>query len=261
MSAHGLDAVAEKKRGRRASAVKTAALTNPLRPAARRSPRVLIIDDEPDLCRVAARYLRHGGFDCRAAADSALGLKLAVSESPDLILLDVVMPGLNGFSALKALRTDRRTATTPVILMTGHANGTEFLKSASADMNVASFVIKPVEWSEVIALIRDTLRAVPRSAAPDPIVRGPLRVEVKLRRAYARGAALALSPRRLDLLLALAHCPDGVSSVQLAATLQGAADTRALNVVVQNAADLKEQLRRACGQEMLAAVPGGYRLL
>jgi len=226
-----------------------------------RTPRVLVVDDEPEFCRLASRHLAHTGFDCHTFTCGAEGLKFAAAQSPEAILLDIFMPGLNGFTILKALRMDQRTSAIPVILVTGDLASAHIMESASENMNVSAFVRKPVDWTAMAALIRRAIRAVSGSIDPDVIVREPLRVDVKLRRAFVKDVDLDLGRRRFDILLVLAQRRGGATALQLAAAFQGATNRKAIHTIVQTAGRLREDLRHACGREMIVNIPGGYKLL
>jgi len=227
-------------------------------------PRVLVVDDEAEFRRLAFRYFNtHAGFECIAAADAGQALELSAKSSPDLILLDIVMRGMNGFDVLKALRMDQRTASTPVIIMTGDAGNAKILDSACKNMAVSGFVRKPFDWDELTALIRKTLAVTPRSlreTPPDEINRGPLRIDVKLRRVFVKGKPLKLGPRRFDLLLTLSRSKDGFPSPVLCALIWGS-NPRGPHVLVETVRRLRADLRRTCGQELLVNIPGGYKLL
>jgi DNA-binding response OmpR family regulator len=227
-------------------------------------PRVLVVDDEAEFRRLAFRYFNtHAGFECIAAADAGQALELSAKSSPDLILLDVLMRGMNGFDVLKALRTDQRTAATPVIIMTGDAGSADLLASACKNMAVSGFVRKPFDWADLSALIRKTLAANPKSlreAPPNVITRGPLRIDVKLRRAFVKGKPLKLGPRRFELLLTLSRSKDGFPSPVLCALIWGS-NRRASHVLIETVRRLRADLQRACGQELIINIPGGYKLL
>ncbi|NNN06437.1 MAG: response regulator transcription factor [Elusimicrobia bacterium] len=229
-----------------------------------RTPRILVVDDEPDFRRIAFRYFQAcAGFECIAAADAGQALERAINGSPDLILMDVVLSGMNGFDVLKALRADRRTAAIPVIFMTGDAGNTELLASACQNMDVASFVRKPLNWADLVALVNGTLSAKAPGAkefTTDTVVRGPLLIDAKLRRVSAAGQRLKLGYKRFELLHVLAKSRDGVPTPVLLALLWGA-NRRGSHVLVETVRRLRADLRRACGREMIVNIPGGYKLL
>lgn len=137
---------------------------------ARRGTKVLVIDDSRTILVALRKVLQPGGFLISEALDGETGLQLALSTRPDLIFLDIVMPGMNGFAALRALRRDPTTQDVPVIMMSGNEHATEqfFGSRIPAD----DFMKKPFSRLEVFARIEGLLdqHLVPRRrlAAPAP---------------------------------------------------------------------------------------------
>jgi DNA-binding response OmpR family regulator len=118
---------------------------------AARGTRVLIIDDSRTVVAALSHMLRQSDYLPMGASDAERGLELAVSEQPDLIFLDIVLPGLNGFAALRRLRKDRRTAKIPVIMISGNPQAAEqfYLERIGAD----DFMKKPFGRAEVFTRI------------------------------------------------------------------------------------------------------------
>lgn len=137
---------------------------------AREGTRVLIIDDSPTIVAMLRKLLRQNGYDTLEAGDAEKGLELARSEKPDLIFLDIVLPGMNGFAALRQLRRDPITIRTPVIMISGNEQATEqfYAQRIGAD----DFMKKPFSRSEVFTRIENLLDGElvpkrPRPATPD----------------------------------------------------------------------------------------------
>lgn len=132
---------------------------------ARRGTRVLIIDDSRTIVVALRKVLETGGFVIDEAADGETGLEMARAQPPGLIFLDIVMPGMNGFAVLRALRRDLLTQPIPVIMMSGNEQATEqfFGSRIPAD----DFMKKPFSRQEVFARIAGLLdeRMVPRRRA------------------------------------------------------------------------------------------------
>ncbi len=129
---------------------------------ARKGTRVLIIDDSPTIAVALRKILRSAGYVTIEAESAEKGIELAREEWPDLIFLDIILPGMNGFSALRVLRRDPLTRQVPVILMSGNEQATEqfFGSRIGAD----DFMKKPFSRYEVFARIERLLdvEAVPR---------------------------------------------------------------------------------------------------
>ncbi len=117
-------------------------------------PRILIVDDEPEMVRGLEDNLRFEGYQTVAAPDGRRGLALALSEAPDLILLDVMMPGMSGWDLCRELR--RRGLDVPVIMLT--ARGEEVDRVLGLELGADDYVTKPFSLRELMARIRAVLR-------------------------------------------------------------------------------------------------------
>ena len=135
---------------------------------ARTGLRVLIIDDSATIIAVLGRMLRQNNYEVLAAADAETGIERARAERPDLVYLDIVLPGMNGFDALRALRRDPATRDTPIIMISGNAQATEqfYVRRIGAD----DFMKKPFGRGEVFARIQRMVESgrLPPRAAPAP---------------------------------------------------------------------------------------------
>ena len=133
---------------------------------ARPALRVLVIDDSATICAALRKMLQSIGLSVRVAADAETGLAMAQADPPDLIFLDIVLPNMNGFSALRVLRRNALTRTIPVIMISGNAQATEqyFGSAVGAD----DFMKKPFSRLEVFERIENLLdeQHVPRRKTP-----------------------------------------------------------------------------------------------
>ena len=125
------------------------------RPPIHPSTRILIIDDSATIVATLRKMLRQNGFATYEAGDAEKGLEVAQAEVPDVIFLDIVLPGMNGFSALRQLRRDPRTNHIPVIMISGNAQATEefYVQRIGAD----DFMKKPFSRPEIFARIERLL--------------------------------------------------------------------------------------------------------
>jgi DNA-binding response OmpR family regulator len=132
---------------------------------ARDDTRALIIDDSPTVVFALKKILRSAGFITLEALDADSGLKLALEEKPDLIFLDIVLPGVNGFAALRSLRKDPITQNIPVIMISGNEQATELFFGSR--IGADDFMKKPFSRFEVFARIERLLDSnmVPRRIA------------------------------------------------------------------------------------------------
>jgi two-component system cell cycle response regulator DivK len=130
-----------------------------------RRPRVLLVDDYPDAREMYSEYLQFSGFDVVEASNGMEALQQARSEAPDIILMDLSLPVMDGWEATRRLKADSRTASIPVVALTGHAlAGTlEGARQAGCD----AFVTKPCLPEDLVAQIRRLLdRPVPDNGKP-----------------------------------------------------------------------------------------------
>jgi twitching motility two-component system response regulator PilH len=132
---------------------------------AKEGTRILVIDDSPTIVALLKRMLAQNEYQALEAGDAESGLELAFRELPDLIFLDIVLPGMDGFSALRALRRDPRTKNIPVVMISGNEQATEqfYVQRIGAD----DFMKKPFSRAEVFSRIERLLDPdrVPRRSA------------------------------------------------------------------------------------------------
>jgi DNA-binding response OmpR family regulator len=135
---------------------------------ARDGTRILIVDDSPTIVALLRKFLQQSGYITLEAGDAEKGVELARAERPDMIFLDIVLPGMNGFAALRLLRRDPATREIPVVMISGNEQATEqfYAQRIGAD----DFMKKPFSRFEVFARIERLLDAdrVPKRPAPTP---------------------------------------------------------------------------------------------
>ncbi|MEM6639140.1 MAG: response regulator [Pseudomonadota bacterium] len=120
-------------------------------------PLVLIVDDSPTEVHVLRQALESNGYHTVSAADGNEGLSLARSRKPDLILMDVVMPGLNGFQATRRLHKDPETASIPVIMVTTKSHDTDRIWGLR--QGAVDYIVKPVDPADLVERARAVLAA------------------------------------------------------------------------------------------------------
>ena len=140
---------------------------------ARQGTVVLIVDDSPTIVAMLRKFLQQNGYQTLEAGDAEKGIEIARAERPHLIFLDIVLPGMNGFAALRILRKDPVTHGIPVVMISGNEQATEqfYAQRIGAD----DFMKKPFSRSEVFARIERLLDVdmVPKRPAPPPIATVP----------------------------------------------------------------------------------------
>jgi len=136
-----------------------------LRRNARSGTRVLLIDDSPTIVALLRKMLRQNGYETLEAFDAEFGIEIAREQQPDIIFLDIVLPGMNGFAALRTLRRDPLTKSIPIIMISGNTQATEqfYVQRIGAD----DFMKKPFARAEVFSRIETLLdpACVPRRAS------------------------------------------------------------------------------------------------
>jgi len=159
-------------------------------------PRILIVDDEPQMVRGLEDNLRFEGYQTLAAHDGREGLALAVAERPDLILLDVMMPGMSGWDVCRELRA--KGLAIPVIMLT--ARGEEADRVEGLELGADDYVTKPFGLRELLARIRAVLRRPGPRATPEECAFGDVRVRLRARLAFKAGQEVKLTRKEFDLL-------------------------------------------------------------
>ena len=163
---------------------------------------VLVVDDDPTVTEVLSRYLEREGIDVRVAATGEEALRLADGVPPDLVVLDLMLPGITGMDVLRRLRA---TVAVPVVVLS--ARGTETDRVAGLDLGADDYVAKPFSPREVAARVRSVLRRATGDAeATDRVLDfGDLRIDLRARTVLAGGRPAPLTAREFDLLSFLAR--------------------------------------------------------
>jgi DNA-binding response OmpR family regulator len=172
---------------------------------------VLVVDDEPTIVEVVARYLERAGYETLEAGDGLEALRLAELHRPDLVVLDVMLPGVDGIEAMQRLH-EGPGKPVPVILLT--ARGEESDRLVGLRRGADDYVVKPFSPAELVARVDAVLRRVSplAEAAPAPIEVGPLRIDTAMRTVALDGKEISLTQREFDLLAYLAAHPGQVFS-------------------------------------------------
>jgi len=165
------------------------------------SPRLAVIDDEPGIRTLLEIELSEAGFDVRSAPDGAAGYELVRAWNPDLVLLDVVMPRIDGLSLLPLLR---RQTQAPIVMLSARGRSSD--KIAGFEGGADLYVSKPFEIPELIAMLQSALRR-PSLRDPDYLTFADLTVNLRERVADRGGAPVDLTKREFDLLATLLREP------------------------------------------------------
>jgi DNA-binding response OmpR family regulator len=213
-----------------------------------RPARILVVDDEPNIRKVVTSYLRADGFEVLEAADGDAALAAAAGVAPDLVILDVMLPGRDGIEVLRELR---RTSDVYVIMLTARADETDRLVGLSVGAD--DYVTKPFSAKELVARVKAVLRRRregPSGPDRDELIRiHDLTVDVARHEARVDGEPVDLTALEFELLVALASAPGRVFTRQmLLERVWGwdhVGDERVVDVHVR-------KLRRALGDDATA---------
>jgi two-component system alkaline phosphatase synthesis response regulator PhoP len=182
------------------------------------SKRILIVDDEPKIVRVLRGYLEAAGFQVITAYDGMEALAAFRSETPDLIVLDLMLPEVDGLDVARAIR---RESDVPIIMLTARVDEADRL--IGLELGADDYVTKPFSPREVVARVRAVLR---RTGGSEPtsrvLVAGDVALDLDKRQASVSGRPVELTPTEFDLLATLVENPGRVfSRMQLLDRIQG----------------------------------------
>ncbi len=171
---------------------------------------MLVVDDEPTIADVVARYLERAGYRTRVASDGLQAIESAARQRPDLVVLDLMLPGLDGLEVMRRLR-DQDPERIAVILLT--AKGEESDRVIGLRLGADDYVVKPFSPAELVARVDAVLRRIDTSAAQEPPIEvGAMSIDPAARRVFVDGEEAQLTQREFDVLLYLARHPGQVFS-------------------------------------------------
>jgi phosphate regulon transcriptional regulator PhoB len=169
---------------------------------------VLVVEDEPDIRHLIAHHLAREGYRCREAATGADGLRAARAAVPDLIVLDLMLPEMDGLEVCRRLRADPATAGVPIIMLT--ARGDEVDRVVGLELGADDYVTKPFSPKELVARVRAVLRRARPESAGRVYREGAIVLDPERHAVSVRGAAVALTPKEFDLLQVFLESADRV---------------------------------------------------
>ena len=221
------------------------------------SSRILVVDDDVALAEMIGIVLQSEGYDVFFCADGSAALAQFQEHNPDLVLLDVMLPGMDGFDVCRAIR---RVSDAPIVMLTARSDTSDVVTGLEAGAD--DYVPKPFKPKELVARVRARLRGREDSQADEGLALQDLSIDVSGHIVKREGRVIALTPLEFDLLVTLARSPWKVfSREELLEQVWGyrhAADTRLVNVHVQR---LRSKIERDPERpELVVTVRGvGYR--
>ncbi|MEO5312101.1 MULTISPECIES: MtrAB system response regulator MtrA [Corynebacterium] len=194
--------------------------------------KILVVDDDPAIAEMLTIVLQGEGFRTVVVGDGVEAVKAAEEHNPDLILLDVMLPGMNGIDVCKAIR---ETSTVPIVMLTARTDTVDVVLGLESGAD--DYVHKPFKPKELVARVRARLRRTPEEAPAETIEVADLKIDVPGHQVIRDGQEIALTPIEFDLLVTLASRPRQVfSREELLEQVWGyrkSSDTRLVNVHIQ----------------------------
>ena len=216
--------------------------------------KIAVIEDEAAIAEAIAARLRNEGFDVATAGDGPTGVELCKEYRPDLVILDVMLPGFDGVEVCRLIQKDSHL---PVIMLTALDSETD--KVVGLSVGADDYVTKPFSPRELVARVKALLRRAQRPAPTSGTIEvSDLRIDPASRRVRSDGLEIHLTPTEFDLLFVLARSPDTVfTRDQLMQEIWGYGDQLGSRTVDSHV----RSLRRKIGSSFIRTVHGvGYAL-
>ena len=215
--------------------------------------RVLLVDDDAELCALMSEVLSSHGYEVATATESAVGLDVALKTRPDLVILDVMMPRLDGFDVLRHLRRHSRV---PVIMLTARTAPEDRIQGLNVGAD--DYLAKPFVVGELLARVRAVLRRTGQATA-ETISIGRLRIDRSRRRAWCGAAEVALTGTEFELLELLMETPGTiVSRDTIARALYGRDTTAYERAIDVHVSHLRKKLGGVDGISIRTVRGSGY---
>jgi two-component system phosphate regulon response regulator PhoB len=169
------------------------------------SHHVLVVDDEPDITALVAYHLAKAGYQVSTAVNGSEAIRLAEEQAPDLVVLDLMLPGLSGYDVLEALRRRPQTRDVGVILLTARKDEADRIKGLS--LGADDYMMKPFAPQELVLRVGAVLRRLggPAVASGSKLVAGPLTIDRAAHRVLVNGKEVELTATEYKLLVTLAE--------------------------------------------------------
>lgn len=183
-------------------------------PAPATNGKLLIVEDDPDIHKMITDYFRQNGYEVVSASDGEAGIRMALDERPDALILDVMLPRTDGFSICRHIR--ERNPSLPILILTARDDVVD--KVLGLEMGADDYITRPFSLRELEARVKSVLRRMRSRASENedsdqqPILRGALRIDPARREVTINGRHIELTPKEFELLALFASHPGRVYS-------------------------------------------------
>ncbi len=220
-------------------------------------PRILSVEDDPDFQHLISLALRNQGFEVHYAFTGPEGHEKALSLNPDLILLDMMLPGLNGPEVVKLLQKSKATKNIPVIVLTGYPGDANFFESEIKALAAVEYLRKPVDLEALVKLIKRMLSGNKTKPAFPVWKKGDFRIIPESKTVWIGGLMIAnLAPKRFEVLFHLLQSGDEVAWEELLTKIWGRDGSK--NDLEKTVQRLREDLGAEAWR--LSTTRNGYKL-
>ena len=224
--------------------------------------RILVVDDDKEIVRLMHAYLEQAGYQALVAYDGETALHILRRESPDLVLLDLMLPDRDGWDVTRIVRGDPGLASTPIIMLTARVEDQD--KILGLELGADDYVAKPFNPREVVARVRAVLRRAKGEPAPPRVIKtGGVLIDLQAHQVEVNGEPVKLTPTEFNLLRALAEHPGhALTRLELIETGLGYSYEGLERTVDSHIKNLRRKLDRAGAMpDLVETVFGvGYRL-
>ena len=223
--------------------------------------KILVVDDEPSISEVVKLYLAREGFDATVVDDGLDALNLLESDPPDLLILDVMLPGVDGYEITRQVRA---TSSIPIILLTARRD--EIDRILGLELGADDYVVKPFSTRELVSRVKAVLRRTQQAPAPpggdQPVTCGNIHIDPRTRQATVAGKEIPLTVKEFDLLWMFTSNPNQVfNRDQLLDQVWGVSEFIDASTVTVHVRRLREKIERdpSSPQHIITVWGVGYR--
>ena len=223
--------------------------------------KILVVDDEPSISEVVKLYLVREGFDATVVDDGLAALNLLESDPPDLLILDVMLPGVDGYEITRQVRA---TSSIPIILLTARKD--EIDRILGLELGADDYVVKPFSTRELVSRVKAVLRRTQQAPAPpggdQPVTCGDIHIDPRTRQATVAGQEIPLTVKEFDLLWMFTSNPNQVfNRDQLLDQVWGVSEFIDASTVTVHVRRLREKIEQdpSSPQHIITVWGVGYR--